>query len=144
MIKGQVFDSPPDFRGIAKGVSRSMGVGPPFSKGRTTTLNSCYRALLKGVIQISLVHSLSHHSRTHSLTHSLTHPLTHSLSLALTHSLHVHVNFLMRLICLFSYSFVLSLVCSFLLRFPSTCGVALAWSTHRHRMVPHSLSSSHR
>jgi hypothetical protein len=30
-IKAQVFDSPPDFRGIAKGVSRSMGVGPPMS-----------------------------------------------------------------------------------------------------------------
>mmetsp|Transcript_12603 Transcript_12603/g.27983 ORF Transcript_12603/g.27983 Transcript_12603/m.27983 type:complete len:270 (-) Transcript_12603:25-834(-) len=30
-VKAQVFDSPPDFSGIAKGVSQSMGVGPPFS-----------------------------------------------------------------------------------------------------------------
>ena len=26
-IKAQVFDSPPDFSGIAKGISQSMGVG---------------------------------------------------------------------------------------------------------------------
>lgn len=31
LIRAQIFDSPPDFRGIAKGVSRSIGVGAPVS-----------------------------------------------------------------------------------------------------------------
>ena len=70
MIKGQVFDSPPDFRGIAKGVSRSMGVGPPFSKGKTTTIQySCSNTakvatLLNGFSNLPntllLVHSFIH------------------------------------------------------------------------------------
>jgi hypothetical protein len=31
LVKAQIFDSPPDFSGIAKGISQSMGVGPPLS-----------------------------------------------------------------------------------------------------------------
>lgn len=33
VVKAQIFDSPPDFEGIPGGVSRSMGIGPPFEKG---------------------------------------------------------------------------------------------------------------
>lgn len=39
LIKAQIFDSPPDFTGIARGVSRSMGVGAPFNKAIETLLN---------------------------------------------------------------------------------------------------------
>lgn len=31
LIKAQIFDSPPDFQNIAKGVSHSVGLGPPVS-----------------------------------------------------------------------------------------------------------------
>jgi hypothetical protein len=40
VIKAQVFDSPPDFSGIAKGVSRSMGVGAPWNKAIEVALSS--------------------------------------------------------------------------------------------------------
>jgi alpha-beta hydrolase superfamily lysophospholipase len=54
-VRAQIFDSPPDFGGIAKGVSRSIGIGPPIShavelglraylKATENTSGVCHRA----------------------------------------------------------------------------------------------------